>query len=61
MSKPPPSKPHSDLDGVHQDKRPNIETATEASQDSGDLERAHRESSGRPTYSDAKEGKAGDR
>lgn len=52
MSNAPKSTPHSDLDGVHEDKRPNIETAREAGQDTGDLERASRDSAGRPPYSE---------
>ena len=54
MPKPPESTPHSDLDGIHQDERPNVETAREAGQDSGDLERARKESKGRPPYSNDK-------
>ena len=54
MPKPPQSTPHSDLDGIHQDERPNVETAVEAGQDSGDLERARKESKGRPPYSNDK-------
>jgi hypothetical protein len=51
VSKPPKSTPHSDLDGVHEDERPNVESALEAGQDSGDLEQAKRDSAGRPPYS----------
>ena len=54
MPKPPESTPHSDLDGIRQDERPNVETATEAGQDGGDLERARKESKGRPPYSNDK-------
>lgn len=54
MPKPPKSTPHSDLDGIHQDERPNVETAREAGQDSGDLERARKESKGRPPHSNDK-------
>lgn len=50
MTKPPASTPHSDLEGVHQDERPNIETATEAGQDSGDVKRAGDRSRARPPY-----------
>ena len=52
MAKPPPSTPHSDLDGVHRDERPNIETANEAGQDSGDVARAKEESVARPEAAD---------
>ena len=54
MPKPPESTPHSDLDGIHQDERPNVETAVEAGQDSGDLELARKESRARPPYSNDK-------
>lgn len=53
MPKPPESTPHSDIDGVHQDERPNVATANEAGEDSGDLKRAHEESHARPPYSDS--------
>ena len=52
MSKVPKSTPHSDLDGVHEDERPNVESALEGGEDSGDLEQARRESAGRPPYSE---------
>jgi hypothetical protein len=51
VSKPPASTPHSDLDGVHRDERPNVDSAVDAGQDGGDLERAHEQSKGRPSYS----------
>jgi hypothetical protein len=51
MSKVPKSTPHSDLDGVHQDERPNIETAVKTGGDAGDLDRARKNSAGRPPYS----------
>ena len=52
MSKPPPSTPHSDFDGVHRDERPNVESANDAGQDSGDVARAQEESVGRPEPND---------
>ncbi|MGA9582273.1 MAG: hypothetical protein WBR13_09935 [Allosphingosinicella sp.] len=52
MSKPPKSTPHSDIDGVHRDEKPNVETAVEAGQDNEDLARASRESVGRPDHSE---------
>jgi len=52
VPKPPKTTPHSDLDGVHQDERSNVDSANEAGQDSGDLERAHRGGAARPPYSD---------
>ncbi|HEY0412971.1 MAG TPA: hypothetical protein VGD66_07510 [Allosphingosinicella sp.] len=51
MPKPPKATPHSDLEGVHRDEKRNVDSANEAGQDSGDLERAHRGSTGRPPYS----------
>ena len=48
MSKPPQTPPHSDLDGVREDKRRHIDSANEAGQDSSDLEQARRHSTGRP-------------
>ena len=52
MTKPPKSTPHSDLDGVHRDEKPNVESAVEAGQGSEDLELASRENAARPDYSD---------
>jgi hypothetical protein len=52
VTRPPRSTPHSDIDGVHRDEKPNFESAVEAGQDSADLERAARENAGRPDYSD---------
>ena len=48
MAKPPKSNPHSDLDGVHQDERPNVATAQEAGETAEDLKLAREESKGRP-------------
>lgn len=52
MTKPPKSTPHSDIDGVHEDERPNIETAREAGQDNEDLARAAKLDKARPPHSD---------
>ncbi len=52
MPKPPKSTPHSDIEGVHQDEKRNVDSANEAGEDSGDLEQARRHSPGRPPYSD---------
>ena len=52
MAKPPQSTPHSDLDGVHQDERPNVETAQETGETPADLERTSKESKARPPYSE---------
>ena len=52
MSEPPKSTPHSDLEGVHRDEKPNVETATETGEGAEDLERARQEAVGRPPHSD---------
>ncbi len=52
MTKPPKSTPHSDIDGVHRDEKPKVESALEAGQGAGDLARAKDESAARPDYSD---------
>jgi hypothetical protein len=53
VPKPPESTPHSDIDGVHQDEKLNVESALEAGQGAEDLARAKAESKGKPRYSDA--------
>ncbi len=50
MTKPPKSTPHSDIDGVHRDEKPNVESAVEAGQDSEDLELAAKEDAARPDH-----------
>jgi len=55
MSKPPPSTPHSDLAGVHQDERPNTEVAAELGQSAGDLENIGKERVAKPPSSDDQE------
>ena len=52
MTKPPKSTPHSDIDGVHRDGKPNVESAVEAGQDTEDLALAAEENAARPDYSD---------
>jgi hypothetical protein len=52
VTKPPKSTPHSDIDGVHRDEKPNVESAVEAGQDSEDLALASKETVARPDYSD---------
>ena len=52
MSKPPPSTPHSDLDGVHRDEKPNVESAVQAGEGTDDLALAKAQSKGKPRYSD---------
>jgi hypothetical protein len=52
VPKPPTSTPHSDIDGVHRDERPNVETANEAGQDSGTVAKDQKRSVGYPDYTD---------
>ena len=52
MSQPPKSTPHSDIEGVHRDEKPNVETAVEAGEGTEDLARASEETVARPDYSD---------
>jgi hypothetical protein len=52
VTKPPKSTSHSDLDGVHRDEKPNVESAVEAGQGTEDLARAADENAARPNYSD---------
>ncbi|WP_158702953.1 hypothetical protein [Allosphingosinicella vermicomposti] len=56
MTKPPKSTPHSDLDGIHEDERRNIDAANEAGQGSDDLARARKESVARPVPSNERDG-----
>ena len=51
MAKPPPSTPHSDIDGVHRDEKPNIQTAIESGQDAGTVDKDQKRSHGYPDYS----------
>ena len=50
MSQPPKSTPHSDLDGVHRDEKPNVESAVQAGQGMEDLAQASDETVARPDY-----------
>jgi hypothetical protein len=52
MNKPPKSPPHSDISGVHEDERRNVDAANEAGQNTEDLELARKEAVGRPPHSD---------
>jgi hypothetical protein len=52
VCQPPKSTPHSDLDGVHRDEKPNVESATDAGQGMQDLERASDESVARPDHAE---------
>ena len=56
MTKPPKSTPHSDIDGVHQDEKPNVQSAIEAGQDSGDVRHAKDQAIARPKTSDDRDG-----
>ena len=52
MAKPPKATPHSDIDGVHQDERPNTEVAGDLGQSGGSLARAKEGSTARPEQAD---------
>ena len=52
MSHPPKSTPHSDIEGVHRDEKPNVESAIEAGEGAEDLARAHAENAARPEHSE---------
>jgi len=52
MPKPPTATPHSDIDGIHEDERRNVDTANEAGHDGADLAKAKREGIARPPSSD---------
>ena len=52
VSKPPKSTPHSDIDGVHRDEKPNVQSAVEAGEGAEDLALAAKEDAARPDYSD---------
>jgi hypothetical protein len=52
VSQPPKSTPHSDIDGVHRDERPNVESAIDAGEGTDDLARASDETVARPEYAE---------
>lgn len=52
MSQPPKSTPHSDMDGVHRDAKPNVESAVESGQGTEDLARASDQTVARPDYAE---------
>jgi hypothetical protein len=52
VSQPPKSTPHSDIDGVHRDEKPNVESAIEAREGVEDLARASDETVARPDYAE---------
>jgi hypothetical protein len=51
MSNPPSSTPHSDIDGVHQNERPNVEVASDLGQAAGVLADAKAQATARPKES----------
>jgi len=55
MTKPPKAAPHSDIDGVHADERPNTEVAAERGEGAADLKRAKDKSVARPDYVEERE------
>ena len=50
MAKPPRSTPHSDIDGVHQDEKRNVDSAVEVGQGAASLARAKKETKARPGF-----------
>ena len=57
VPKPPKTPPSSDIDGVDEDAAPNTDAAIASGQDSGDLERARRNSPGRPAHTRDEKGR----
>ncbi len=55
MPKPPPSTPHSDIDGVHAQERRNTDVAAELGSGAEDLKKSREGNSARPPYADDKE------
>lgn len=55
MTKPPPSTPHSDIDGIHKDEKRNTDTATELGQTAADLANVQDQKVAKPPYSDEPE------
>jgi hypothetical protein len=60
MPKPPKATPHSDIDGVHQDEVPNVDSAAELGDSAEELARAQDGAVARPEHSDDR-GKLEDR
>ena len=46
------ASPHSDIDGVHRDEKPNVESAVEAGQGTESLALARDEAAGKPDYAE---------
>jgi hypothetical protein len=57
MTKPPPSTPHSDIDGVHQNERRNTDVAAERGESGKELRDAQEGNAARPEYHDDQENK----
>jgi hypothetical protein len=55
MAKPPPSTPHSDIDGVHQNERRNTDVAAERGESAEQLKKAAEQNVARPDYHDDQE------
>ncbi|HEX8444517.1 MAG TPA: hypothetical protein VF631_12815 [Allosphingosinicella sp.] len=55
MSKPPPSTPHSDIDGVHAHERRHTDVAAEQGDSAETLKRAAADDKARPLHVDDKE------
>ncbi len=51
MAKPPETPPNSDIDGVDEDGRRNLDAAEDGGEATENLARARRQSKGRPPYS----------
>ena len=48
MTRPPPTGPHSDMDGVNRDMRPGVPNRDPKRGTAADLDRAEKESAARP-------------
>ena len=55
MPKPPPSTPHSDIDGVHADERRNTDVAAEQGESAETLKGAQDGDKARPPHANDKE------
>jgi hypothetical protein len=54
VARPPKSTPHSDIDGVHRDEKPNTVTAQETGETAADLALARDETKAKPRSSEDK-------
>lgn len=52
MSKPPPSSPHSDIDGIHEDEGNNTDLAAKRGESAKELRDAQEGNAARPEYQD---------